>query len=71
MRALRKYLGEGAVVVALVSGWALLTWGLDELLGPVVWKVSGGVFLLSLCGWRLLLRIFGDGLYHLMQGGKS
>lgn len=57
---------------AIVLGWALLTWGVASFTRVVeVYPVSGGLFLLSLAGWRHLLTLFGAGLYALHRKGRE
>ncbi len=53
--------------LALLTGWAALTWGIALLTTPKVWPLSVGVLLLSLCGWRLLWTVFSHGLYSLTR----
>ena len=53
--------------LALLCGWALLTWGIVLLTTPKVWPISGGLLLLSVCGWRLLWTVFSHGLYSLTR----
>lgn len=66
-RALR-FRAEIATSVALVAGWACLTSAVSHYVSAgVVWRVSAGLFLLSLCGWRLLGKIAGHGLYKLTR----
>lgn len=61
--ALRTLVAEIAVSAAVIVGWTLLTWGVARLTGPNAWIVSGGLFLLSLAGWRWLFELFWKGLY--------
>lgn len=76
-RALRR-LWHGAVRLraelltsaAFICGWALLTWGIAELLVWQVWPLSGGLFFLGLGGWRLLATLVWRGLYALSRGGE-
>lgn len=61
--------GEGFVALGAAGGWALLCWGAADLVGPVAWKIGGGLFVLGVgVGWRLLWQIMGDGLYLLSIG---
>jgi hypothetical protein len=57
--------------LAIVGGWALVTYGLAALLVPEVWPISGGLFLLSVAGWGHLRVLFAAGLYALYRVGKS
>lgn len=83
MRALLRQIvaarAEGLVAVALLGGWALLTWAAAVIAAAftarawVAWPLSGGLLLLSLVGWRLILVLFGEGLYaltHRSAGGR-
>ena len=70
--AVREYLGrvewrQLLVLVSAVVGWTLVTWGLVDLLGWWVAKVSSGVVVLGLVGYRLLWRIASKGLYWLAR----
>lgn len=75
MRRLSRGLGrfvaatwhELLVASAALAGWALLTDAVAGFVGPVAWKVSGGLLALSLCGWKLLGIIAWDGLYVLSR----
>lgn len=58
---------ETAAALLLLSGWALVTWGLALLLTPKVWPLSAGLLLLSLFGWRFLYVIAREGLYRLTR----
>lgn len=83
--ALRRYQAEALVSLAVLFGWALFTAGLSGLLDGVtvrwvslevgaadVWGISAGLFLLSLAGWRWLVRqLFTHGLYTLSRGREQ
>lgn len=56
--------------LALVGGWALLTWGVARLTAPVAWVFSAGLLLVSLGGWRLLWEVATRGLYALTRPTK-
>lgn len=56
--------------VAIVAGWALLTWGIARLLVPEVWLISAGLFCLSIAGWEHLRVLATVGLYTLGRSGK-
>ena len=62
---------ELATAAAFLGGWALVTWAVASLTVWQVWPLSGGVFLLSLGGWRLLWRMACDGLYALTHEKES
>lgn len=62
---------EIAVSLAILSGWALVTWAVASLLVWQVWPLSGGLFLLSLAGVKLLRRIAADGLYDLTRRARG
>lgn len=53
--------------LALLTGWALLTWGVASLLVWQVWPISAGLLLVSIFGWRLFGRIAVEGLYSLTR----
>jgi len=63
-----KLRAELLVSIALLAGWALLTWGVAELTTRYAWHISAGLLLLSLCGWRFLKTLVMRGLYVLSQG---
>lgn len=62
---------ELVATAALLGGWCLVTWGVAALLVWQVWPISVGLLLLGCFGWRLLLRVFGDGLYALYQQSRE
>lgn len=62
---------ELAVTAAVIGGWLLLTYGVASLTAPIAWAFSGGLLLLSLCGWRFLWRLVRDGLYELTRGDDA
>lgn len=64
-RHLRAYAAEYLTALSFVSGWALVTSFIAALTSPLAWRLSVGLFLLSLCGWRLLWTLTRDGLYAL------
>lgn len=66
-RGLRRYAGEILVSLGALAGWGLLTWGAVDLTAPVAWKLSAGLLLLSLCGWRFLGVLASQGLYTLSR----
>lgn len=71
---LRKYLGELAVTVGAILGWALLTGGLAAVLpthAKALWLASAGMLLLSLCGWKFLWTIVTTGLYTLTRNSNA
>lgn len=56
---------QGCVALGLVLGWALVTWAIVRLTSSEAWLFSGGLFLLSLVGWRFIGVLFLNGLYAL------
>jgi len=61
-----------ATTIAIVVGWAFLTWSLAEIVRPdVVWRASIGIFFLSLAGWKLLYVVAVNGLYKLTRPKKN
>jgi hypothetical protein len=67
-RALR-YKAEILTSIAAIAGWFFLTSAIADLWrAGVVWRISLGLFFLSLTGWRLLQRIVSHGLYKLTRG---
>lgn len=62
-----RTLPETLFVLALLAGWALLTWGVAAIATWKVWPVSGGLFFLSCCGWKVLGTLARDGLYALSK----
>lgn len=62
-----KYIPEIAVSASAIAGWALCTWTLASLVSAWAWPLSGGLFLLSLCGWRFLAVVAWVGLYSLSR----
>lgn len=66
---LARVLPELLFGVAFFGGWALVTWAASPL-GGWVWKVSGGLLLLSCCGWKVLRVLAVDGLYALYRSDR-
>jgi ABC-type glycerol-3-phosphate transport system permease component len=60
-------IAELLAALAMLGGWALLTWGVVLLTTPKAWPLSGGLLLLSCAGWRLLWTIATHGLYSLTR----
>lgn len=59
---------ELAAATALIAGWTLLTWAIASFTRTwQVWPASGGLFLLSLFGWRYWWVMARDGLYALTR----
>lgn len=59
---------ELAAALALIGGWTLLTWALASFTRTwQVWPASGGLFLMSLFGWRYFGVMARDGLYTLTR----
>lgn len=59
---------EALAGLALLGGWALVTYGVAELTVPEAWPISGGLLLLSLFGWGFLRTVCTEGLYVLSRG---
>jgi hypothetical protein len=70
-----KYAGEIAVATAALTGWLLTTAGAAALLSSrgarALWLVSGGLLLISLCGWKFLRAIVVNGLYALTRNSNA
>lgn len=66
-RTLCRFRAEFLTAAAIVLGWALLTWGVADRTGPIAWRFSAAVLLLSLVGWRFLGTIVWEGLYKLTR----
>lgn len=59
---------EIALSAAAIVGWTLVTSAIAHYFAAgVVWRVSAGLFFLSLCGWRMLFKIASSGLYTLSR----
>ncbi len=61
----KKHIKEILLCFAWLSGWGLVTWTLSDLFGNWVFKLSGGLLLLGLVGYRFIFKILIDGLYVL------
>lgn len=68
--ALAKLWRELLLAIALLTGWLLITAGVAQLTSAIAWLFSIGLLLLLLCGWRLVWRLFSDGLYDLSRERK-
>lgn len=62
---------EALQVLAILSGWGLVTFGVASLLVWQVWPISLGLFLLSIVGWGHMRMLFGKGLYKLSRSGSK
>lgn len=62
-----RYAPELLTALAALLGWFLLTWVAASLISPWAWPASGGLLLLSICGWRFLAVIAWRGLYDLSR----
>lgn len=60
-----EFRAELLLTVAFLSGWLLLTQALVAMVPAhiPVWRLSAGLLLLSLCGWKFLGLYFWIGLY--------
>jgi hypothetical protein len=69
-----KYRAEILTAMAWLLGWALVTWGGGSIVRgeyeAAVWRVSLGLILVSLGGWRLLYVVVRDGLYTLTRDDR-
>jgi hypothetical protein len=71
-RKIRSVRGEIFVSVAGTVGWVFITASIAQVVRPdVVWRASAGIFLLSLCGWKLLYEIASSGLYILTRSRRG
>lgn len=74
-RAVRRFVSEHwpelLTSAGALAGWTLLTWAAADMVGGIAWKVSGGILLLSLTGWRLLGMIAASGLYTLSRDEEA
>jgi hypothetical protein len=57
--------------LAILAGWALVTWGAASLLVWQVWPLSAGLLCLSLAGWGHLRVVFTVGLYTLKRRAEQ
>lgn len=62
-----RHTAEILTALAALCGLLLLTYAVAELTGALAWPVSGGLLLLSLCGWRLVAVVAWQGLYMLSR----
>jgi hypothetical protein len=66
-----KHRDEVLASIAGVTGWALVTAAVAELLpARVVYLTSAGLFCLSLFGFRMAYTIASDGLYKLTRAKR-
>ncbi|PRX19222.1 hypothetical protein BX659_1393 [Orenia metallireducens] len=68
---IKKYIKEIWLCLAWISGWIFVTWSLVDLFGNWIWKLSGGLLLLGLVGYRFIFKIVLDGLYVLSLEDKE
>jgi len=71
MRVFKKYIKEILLCLAWLIGWGLTTCTFADLYGDWIWKLSGGLFLLGLVGYRFIFKILLDGLYVLSLDDKE
>jgi hypothetical protein len=66
-RTVTRYRAEILLAVAVLSGWASLTYGVRVIawgrIAFAVWPISTGLLLLSACGWGFLGNTAVVGLY--------
>lgn len=72
LRALTRTLraipyAELSTALAATVGFFLLVWAGAALLTPWAWAIGGGVYLISLAGFRLVGVMCWRGLYELSQ----
>ena len=70
LRVIWRTRDELLLTLAILGGWALLTWGVVLFTTPKVWPLSGGLLLLSCAGWRMLWTVASYGLYGLTREVK-
>jgi len=63
----RKNKKEILLVLSWIGGWTLCLWGLSEIWGNIVYKIGYGLLLLSFTGFKLIIKIFLEGLYTLSE----
>ena len=68
---IKKHIKEIFLSLAWISGWGLVTWALSDLFGKWIVKVSGGLLLLGLVGYRFIFKIFTEGIYTLLIEEKE
>ena len=67
-----KVRAELLTCLTALAGWTLLTWGIQEVIGSAwVWRVSLGLLLLGLVGFKFLWHILTRGLYLLTRPEKK
>ena len=64
---LKKRKREILLVISWLIGHFLLTWGLVDILGSVIWKLSYGILFLGIGGWKLGIQILKVGFYALSE----
>lgn len=70
-RAIWDARAELLAALAGVFGWLFLTSAIAELVAPrIVWRISAGLFCLTLFGWKFLYELGRKGLYALAKGGR-
>ena len=63
-----EYKKEFVTYIILIIGWILFTWGLYDIFGLWIVKLSGGIFLIGMStGFRGLLVHLIEGLYSLTE----
>lgn len=71
VQAGRRFLAEWYSFAAFLAGWALVTWFVVALTSPVVWRLSGGLLLLSVPGWRHVLAVLIEGPEGVGKAGPN
>ncbi|OCL26224.1 hypothetical protein U472_09435 [Orenia metallireducens] len=71
MRVFKKYIKEILLCLAWLIGWGLTTLAFVDLYGFWIWKLSCGLLLLGVVGYRFIFKIMVDRLYMLSLEEKE
>lgn len=70
VRSLWALRAEALTSLAIVGGWGALTWGVVGFVpayAAPIWRVSLGLLLISLAGWKFIATTIATGLYTLTR----
>jgi len=71
LKFIKEYIKEILLCLAWLIGWGLTAWSLSDLFGIWILKISIGLLLLGLVGYRFIFKILLDGLYVLSIQDKE
>ena len=64
---IKRYYKEILLVIVFIVGHFLLTWGIADMFGDTIWKLSYGLLFVGIGGFKYIFKFLVNGFYTMSE----